>query len=158
MSTPRTVRVGSRKSPLAIAQSEEVVAKLRAQFPLTEFTIVHISTGGDRDKVSSLQVLGRGIFSKDIEDALLRGDVDLAAHSAKDLAPDLPEGRAFSAPQQSRSFNNPDCPSPRLGSTLPPRRSSGQARESKVDRRKPLQNGDLKAARPRGGEELIERY
>ena len=92
MTTPRTVRVGSRKSPLAMAQSEEVVAKLRAQFPDHEFTIVQISTGGDRDKESPLQVLGRGIFSKDIEDALLRGEVDLAAHSAKDLAPDLPEG------------------------------------------------------------------
>ncbi len=92
MITPRTVRVGSRKSPLAMAQSEEVVAKLRAQFPDHEFTIVQISTGGDRDKESSLQDLGRGTFSKDIEDALLRGEIDLAAHSAKDLAPDLPEG------------------------------------------------------------------
>ena len=92
MSTPRTVRVGSRKSPLAMAQSEEVVAKLRAQFPDHEFTIVQISTGGDRDKESPLQDLGRGIFAKDIEDSLLRGEIDLAAHSAKDLAPDLPEG------------------------------------------------------------------
>lgn len=92
MITPRTVRVGSRKSPLAMAQSEEVVANLRAQFPDHEFTIVQISTGGDRDKESPLHVLGRGTFSKDIEDALLRGDVDLAVHSAKDLAPDLPEG------------------------------------------------------------------
>jgi hydroxymethylbilane synthase len=92
MTTPRTVRVGSRKSPLAIAQSEEVVAKLRSRFPAHDFTIVRISTGGDRDKVSSLQSLGRGTFSKDIEDALLRGDVDLAVHSAKDLAPDLPDG------------------------------------------------------------------
>ena len=92
MTTPRTVRVGSRKSPLAISQSEEVVAKLRTSFPAHDFTIVRISTGGDRDKVSSLQSLGRGTFSKDIEDALLRSEVDLAVHSAKDLAPDLPDG------------------------------------------------------------------
>ena len=92
MTTPRTVRVGSRKSSLAMAQSEEVVAKLRIRFPVHEFTIVQISTSGDRDKESSLQSLGRGTFSKDIEDALLRGEVDLAVHSAKDLAPDLPEG------------------------------------------------------------------
>mgnify|MGYP001244037294 FL=1 len=92
MTTPRTVRVGSRESPLAIAQSEEVVSKLLTSFPAHDFTIVRISTGGDRDKVSSLQSLGRGTFSKDIEDALLRGEVDLAVHSAKDLAPDLPDG------------------------------------------------------------------
>ena len=92
MIMPRTVRVGSRKSPLAMAQSEEVVAKLRARFPDHEFIIVQLSTGGDRDKESPLQALGRGTFSKDIEDALLRGEVDLAVHSAKDLAPDLPEG------------------------------------------------------------------
>jgi hydroxymethylbilane synthase len=92
MTTPWTVRVGSRKSPLAIAQSEEVVSKLRTSFPTHDFTIVRILTGGDRDKVSSLQSLGRGTFSKDIEDALLRGEVDLAVHSAKDLVPDLPDG------------------------------------------------------------------
>lgn len=92
MTTPRTVRVGSRESPLAIAQSEEVMSKLRTSFPAHDFTIVPISTSGDRDKVSSLQSLGRGTFSKDIEDALLRGEVDLAVHSAKDLAPDLPDG------------------------------------------------------------------
>ena len=92
MTTSRTVRVGSRKSPLAMAQSEEVVAKLRAHFPGDEFTIVQISTGGDRNKDAPLLSLGRGTFAKDIEDALLRGDVDLAVHSAKDLAPDLPEG------------------------------------------------------------------
>ena len=92
MTTPRTVRVGSRESPLAIAQSEEVISKLRTSFPAHDFTIVRISTSGDRDKVSSLQSLGRGTFSKDIEDALLRGEVDLAVHSAKDLVPDLPDG------------------------------------------------------------------
>ena len=68
------------------------MSKLRTSFPADDFTIVRISTSGDRDKVSSLQSLGRGTFSKDIEDALLRGEVDLAVHSAKDLVPDLPDG------------------------------------------------------------------
>ena len=92
MSTPQIVRVGSRKSPLAMAQSEEAVAKFRIHFPGHHFTIVPLTTSGDRYKEAPLLSLGRGTFSKDIENALLRREIDIAVHSAKDLAPDLPEG------------------------------------------------------------------
>ena len=51
-----------------------------------------MTTGGDRKKDTALVSLGRGAFAKDIESALLAGDVDLAVHSAKDLASELPEG------------------------------------------------------------------
>ena len=51
-----------------------------------------MTTGGDRRKDAALVSLGRGAFAKDIESALLAGDIDLAVHSAKDLASELPEG------------------------------------------------------------------
>ena len=61
-----------------------------------------MTTGGDRRKDAALVSLGRGAFAKDIEVALLNGDIDLAVHSAKDLASELPEGLviAGSVPRQ----------------------------------------------------------
>ena len=81
----RPLRIGSRRSPLALAQTEEIAASLRARFPARRFEVVPMSTGGDRSKDAPLLSLGRGTFVKEIEAALLRGDIDLAVHSAKDL-------------------------------------------------------------------------
>jgi len=88
----RKIRVGSRASPLALVQTEEVLALLRPRFPDVEFDVVHVSTQGDRKKDAPLSTLDRGTFVKDIEKALLDSDIDFAVHSAKDLAPDLPTG------------------------------------------------------------------
>ena len=85
-------RVGTRASPLALAQTEEVVSRLRDRFPNATFEIVPMTTGGDRRKEAALVSLGRGAFAKEIESALLAGDIDLAVHSAKDLASELPAG------------------------------------------------------------------
>ena len=91
------VRVGSRKSPLALAQTEEIVARLTAQFPGRRFEVVPMSTGGDRAKDAPLLSLGRGTFVKEIEAALLRGEIDVAVHSAKDLPASVADGLTIAA-------------------------------------------------------------
>ncbi len=92
MKPSRTVRVGSRSSPLALAQTEEVLSLLRVRFPDAEFEDVHLSTSGDRKADAVLTSLGRGAFVKDIELALLDGRIDFAVHSAKDVGPEIAAG------------------------------------------------------------------
>ena len=92
MNLARTVRVGSRASPLALAQTEEVLSLLRGRFTNVDFEVAHLSTRGDRNADAVLSSLGRGAFVKDIERALLDGEIDFAVHSAKDVGPDIAEG------------------------------------------------------------------
>ena len=92
MNLARTVRVGSRASPLALAQTEEILSLLRQRFSDVEFEVAHLSTRGDRNADAVLTSLGRGAFVKDIELALLDGEIDFAVHSAKDVGPDIAEG------------------------------------------------------------------
>ena len=92
MNLARIVRVGSRASPLALAQTEEALSLLRERFVDVEFQVVHLSTRGDRKADATLTSLGRGAFVKDIERALLDGEIDFAVHSAKDVGPDIPGG------------------------------------------------------------------
>lgn len=97
MANNRIVRVGSRTSPLALAQNEEVLSLLRPLYPGVEFKAVLITTTGDRNKDAPLLSMQRGMFVKEIELALLRGEIDMAVHSAKDLTADIPDGLAISA-------------------------------------------------------------
>ena len=97
VSALRRLRVGARRSPLSLAQTREVLSDLEAAHPGTEFVVVEITTGGDRDKDAPLLSLGRGTFVKDIEVALLEGEVDFAVHSAKDLSPDMLGGLTIGA-------------------------------------------------------------
>ncbi len=97
MTAIRRVVVGSRLSPLALAQTEEVVGLLNTAHPDIQFEIVPLSTRGDRDKTSPLLSMDRGMFVKDIEAALLSGEIDFAVHSAKDLPADLPTGLMIAA-------------------------------------------------------------
>jgi hydroxymethylbilane synthase len=95
MST-NVLRIGTRGSRLALWQAHAVADRLRAAGHASE--IVVIRTTGDRSQVSP--VLGdesKRQFVKEIEDALLRGDVDVAVHSAKDLPAELPDGLTLSA-------------------------------------------------------------
>jgi len=92
MTDPTNVRVGSRGSPLSLAQTEEILAPLRAIYPNRHFVVVPVITGGDRRKDAPLLSLGRGTFAREIEMALLDGEIDFAIHSAKDLPSDLPDG------------------------------------------------------------------
>ena len=93
----RPLRIGSRKSPLALAQSEEIASRLKAHFPTLRFEVVPMSTGGDRSKDAPLPSLGRGTFVKEIEGALLRGEIDMAVHSAKDLPASSTDGLMIAA-------------------------------------------------------------
>ena len=86
-----TIRIGTRGSPLALAQAREVAALLRERGVQTE--IVPISTAGDRGASPKESPTGaKGLFVAEITEALLEGDVDLAVHSAKDLPSEDPEG------------------------------------------------------------------
>lgn len=80
------IRLASRASALALTQAEIVKAKLYQVYPDLVVTVVPISTHGDVDKVSSLsEIGGKGVFVKEIQQALLDGDADIAVHSLKDV-------------------------------------------------------------------------
>ncbi|HEU5255483.1 MAG TPA: hydroxymethylbilane synthase [Vicinamibacterales bacterium] len=87
-----TLRIGTRGSELALFQADAVAAQLRAKTGLACETVV-IRTSGDKLADASLaQIGGKRLFVKEIEDALLDGDIDLAVHSSKDMPVVLPEG------------------------------------------------------------------
>jgi hydroxymethylbilane synthase len=92
------LRVGTRGSPLALAQSELVLEALRAGHPTLAVERVVIQTEGDRRRRASLLDLGgQGIFTRELEVALLDGEIDVAVHSLKDLPSTLPEGLLLAA-------------------------------------------------------------
>lgn len=96
MYQPSKIRIGTRASKLALAQSEEVKARLLAAYPqmqAEQFEIVPMSTTGDaiQDRTLS-EIGGKGLFTKEIEDALMDGTVDIAVHSMKDMPTALPQG------------------------------------------------------------------
>ena len=84
----RAVILGTRGSQLALAQTRWVVERLKEQWPETEFTVRTIVTSGDR----GADPRERGIFVKEIERALLEGEIDIAVHSLKDLPTQTPPG------------------------------------------------------------------
>lgn len=87
------IRIGSRGSRLAIVQAEEVKTRLLAKLAIdpAQVEIVTIVTTGDRIKDRNLtEIGGKGLFTKEIEEALLSGAIDLAVHSMKDLPAHLP--------------------------------------------------------------------
>jgi hydroxymethylbilane synthase len=89
----RKIVFGSRKSKLALAQTNWVIEELRKRWPDVEFEIRTITTTGDRIMNKPLSTMaGKGVFVKEIEEALLSGEVDLAVHSMKDLPTEQPEG------------------------------------------------------------------
>jgi hydroxymethylbilane synthase len=90
------VRIGSRGSRLALTQAELVAARLRR--PGLEIALVPITTAGDRDRTKPFGEIGaRGVFVKELEEALLDGRVDVAVHSAKDMTSTDAAGLAVGA-------------------------------------------------------------
>ena len=90
------IRVGSRGSRLALTQAELAVARLRA--PGIELALVPITTAGDRDRSRPFGEIGeRGVFVKELEEALLEHRIDVAVHSAKDLTSTDVAGLAIGA-------------------------------------------------------------
>ncbi|KUP34526.1 hydroxymethylbilane synthase [Bacillus halotolerans] len=89
----RTIKVGSRRSKLAMTQTKWVIRKLKEINPSFAFDIKEIVTKGDRIvDVTLSKVGGKGLFVKEIEQALLNEDIDMAVHSMKDMPAVLPEG------------------------------------------------------------------
>lgn len=88
------IRIGSRKSRLAVRQAEMCAEALRASAPEDrEVQLLTFQTTGDSYLAGSLSDIGnKGLFTKEIEEALLRDDIDIAVHSMKDVATVLPEG------------------------------------------------------------------
>lgn len=97
----KTFRLATRRSPLALIQAELVQKKLLDLGIQSELVLVE--TSGDKDTTASLASLGgRGVFAVEIQLALLRGDADIAVHSAKDLPSSSPEGLTLACVPERR--------------------------------------------------------
>src|SRR5579863_152102 len=93
---PAHLRIGSRGSQLALWQANHISALLRARGHDVEIEIIH--TTGDKITDVALAMVGtKGMFTKEIEEALAAGRVDLAVHSLKDLPTELPRGFEIAA-------------------------------------------------------------
>jgi hydroxymethylbilane synthase len=104
---PRTVRIGTRGSALALAQTRGIEAQLQARHPGVATELVIIKTTGDKLKdVPLAQVGGKGLFIKEIEEALLAGTVDLAIHSLKDMPAEMPPGCVLGAVPEREDYRD----------------------------------------------------
>lgn len=92
------IKIGTRGSQLALYQAELVKTKIQEQFPMYETELVIIKTSGDMVRRGlDYPFETKRIFTREIEEALVRKEIDLAVHSAKDLAVDFPEGLKIGA-------------------------------------------------------------
>lgn len=92
------IRVATRPSLLAYTQTMQTVELLQKVHPDVEFEVIKFSTQGDRDQKSSLKAFGgTGVFVKELENALLSGQADIAIHSLKDMPSQQPEGLYLAA-------------------------------------------------------------
>src|SRR5512137_1043138 len=90
---PKQLRIGTRASQLALWQANWVKSELEKRYPDMEVSLVKIKTMGDKIlDVPLAQVGGKGLFVKEIEEAMLRGEIDIAVHSMKDVPTEFPEG------------------------------------------------------------------
>jgi hydroxymethylbilane synthase len=94
----KTIKIGTRGSKLALWQANWVKSALIAGHPLISVELVPIKTKGDKIlDVALAKVGGKGLFVKEIEEALLNGDIDLAVHSMKDMPSEIPKGLCIGA-------------------------------------------------------------
>ena len=89
--------VGTRSSPLALAQTNEVIDSLKKIAPKLRFEVVPIRTQGDKTHETGATVDGKSMFTKEIEDSLIQKQIDFAVHSMKDLTTQQPPGLAIVA-------------------------------------------------------------
>ena len=121
---PEPLILGTRGSKLALAQSHWVADALRAAHPDLDVQIQVIQTRGDATQAANIPLASfgeKGIFAKELETALLAGEIDLAVHSMKDLEHTLPDGLVIAAVPKRE-----DPRDTLIGSTLdalPPRRT-----------------------------------
>ncbi|MDQ3548075.1 MAG: hydroxymethylbilane synthase [Chloroflexota bacterium] len=98
LAPPTTLRIGTRGSRLALLQTHRVIDILRQRHPDLACETVVVSTQGDRDKQTPLsEIGGQAVFAKELQLAILTGEVDCAVHSVKDLTSTLPEGLTLAA-------------------------------------------------------------
>jgi hydroxymethylbilane synthase len=101
MSLNRPIQIASRGSALALVQANLVLAQCRQHFPGKQFALKIIKTTGDKLQTATLKQVAeestKGLFTKELEIALLNGEADLAVHSLKDLPTDLPAGLMLGA-------------------------------------------------------------
>jgi hydroxymethylbilane synthase len=133
------VRLGSRGSRLALTQAELAAEGLRRAQPGLDVALVPITTTGDRDRSKAFGELGaRGVFVKEIEEALLSGRVDVAVHSAKDMTSSDTEGLAVAAYLEREDARDALCgadgirPGMRIGTASARRRAQLLALEPKL--------------------------
>lgn len=92
------IRIGTRGSKLALWQANFVASKLKKHFPEIEIEIIKIKTKGDKIlDVPLAKIGGKGLFVKEIEDALLKNEIDIAVHSLKDVPTYFPDGLGLTA-------------------------------------------------------------
>lgn len=92
------IRIATRQSPLALWQANWVKDRLQQQYPQAEISLLPMTTEGDRRLGGSLaQVGGKALFVKELEQALLTGEADIAVHSMKDVPMELPDGLCLTA-------------------------------------------------------------
>ncbi|MSP88510.1 MAG: hydroxymethylbilane synthase [Alphaproteobacteria bacterium] len=92
------IRIGSRRSALARAQTQHVIDLIKARNPDADCRIHLIQSGGDKDRVSEFHQFGViGVFTKAIEESLVQNEVDMVVHSLKDLPTTLADGMALAA-------------------------------------------------------------
>lgn len=92
-----SITIGTRGSQLALWQSQYIKDRINNLYPNLEIQLKIIKTKGDRIQERSLVGLGKGVFTKDIEIALLNEEIDLAVHSLKDLPTEEPDGLCITA-------------------------------------------------------------
>ncbi len=124
----REIVIATRKSPLAMAQTRLTQELFARGMPGAEFRVEKMVTTGDRRQEWSLEKEGgKGLFTKELEDALLEGRADIAVHSAKDLPSRMPDGLALAGflPRESCEdvlISREGVEAPRLIATGSPRR------------------------------------
>jgi hydroxymethylbilane synthase len=131
-------RIGTRGSALALWQANFIREQFEAQFGLKS-EIVTIKTSGDRFQEAAIGEMGvKGVFIKELEDALLDGRVDLAVHSMKDVPTELPEGLQISA--ISKRTEARDCIISRAGETVEKLRPGARVGTSSLRRQAQLRH------------------
>lgn len=91
-------KAGTRTSPLALKQVEEVLESLRRFYPTFKAKVVRINTSGDKDRDTPIsEIEGSDFFTREIDKALLRREIDFAIHSAKDLPDEIAKGLKVAA-------------------------------------------------------------
>jgi hydroxymethylbilane synthase len=98
--------IGTRGSPLALAQTKWVISELKKKSPETEFEIVPIKTKGDTDARPLFNINQKGIFEKEIDRAVAEKKVDFAVHSLKDVPAELPDDLILSCIPKRESAND----------------------------------------------------